>query len=143
MCENDDNLLWILGGSAFAALVMGGIVLLALSKPATQPQLLSVLELRAHLHVQSGPMQGQRIPITHALFYIGRGTQNHLTMQQKSVSRRHAQISYDGNLFTIQDTGSKTGTFVNGQAIHYAVLNSGDVIRVGDTSLQFVVPIST
>jgi len=48
------------------------------------------------------------------------------------VSARHAVFEHDGAVWTIRDTGSTNGTFVNGQPVTGAVvLRSGDRIAFG------------
>jgi serine/threonine protein kinase len=59
------------------------------------------------------------------------------------VSRRHAKIISQGNQFYIEDLGSANGTFINGtvrlaQGRPY-VLVSGDELKLGETTLKFVV----
>ena len=57
--------------------------------------------------------------------------------------RRHAKIVSQGNQFFIEDLGSANGTFINGsvrlaQGRPY-VLVSGDELKLGETTLKFVV----
>jgi serine/threonine-protein kinase len=59
------------------------------------------------------------------------------------VSRRHAKIIAQGSQFYIEDLGSANGTFINGsvrlaQGRPY-VLVSGDELKLGETTLKFVV----
>jgi serine/threonine-protein kinase len=59
------------------------------------------------------------------------------------VSRRHAKILSQGSQFFIEDLGSANGTFINGsvrlsQGRPY-VLVSGDELKLGETTLKFVV----
>ncbi len=59
------------------------------------------------------------------------------------VSRRHAKIVSQGNQFYIEDLGSANGTVINGsvrlaQGRPY-VLVSGDELKLGETTLKFVV----
>lgn len=59
------------------------------------------------------------------------------------VSRRHAKIISQANQFLIEDLGSANGTFVNGslklaQGKPYP-LASGDELKLGETTLKFVV----
>ncbi|MGZ5494638.1 MAG: FHA domain-containing protein [Thermoanaerobaculia bacterium] len=49
------------------------------------------------------------------------------------VSRRHARISVKGQSISIEDLGSKNGTWVGGQRIESAKLEDGDVIILGRT----------
>lgn len=59
------------------------------------------------------------------------------------VSRRHAKIIVQGSQFFIEDLGSANGTFING-SMKLAqgkphILVSGDELKLGETSLKFVV----
>jgi eukaryotic-like serine/threonine-protein kinase len=59
------------------------------------------------------------------------------------VSRRHAKIVTQGNQFFIEDLGSANGTFINGsvrlaQGRPYPLV-SGDELKLGETTLKFVV----
>jgi serine/threonine-protein kinase len=59
------------------------------------------------------------------------------------VSRRHAKIVAQGSQFYIEDLGSANGTVLNGSQklsqgkLH--PLNSGDELKLGETTLKFVV----
>lgn len=59
------------------------------------------------------------------------------------VSRKHARIMVRGGQFLIEDLGSANGTFINGrlrlkpEELH--ALESGDLIRIGQTTLQFLI----
>ena len=59
------------------------------------------------------------------------------------VSRRHAKIIARGQRFIIEDLGSSNGTFINDhirlQAQMQHVLQSGDLVRLGSTSLKFMI----
>ncbi|MFN7930960.1 MAG: protein kinase [Blastocatellia bacterium] len=59
------------------------------------------------------------------------------------VSRRHAKIIAHGQQFIIEDLGSSNGTFINDrirlQAKMQHVLQSGDKVRLGSTSLKFLI----
>jgi len=62
---------------------------------------------------------------------------------QTKVSRRHARIWREGEIFMVEDLGSVNGTVVN-DMIHLAprqphALDSGDRIRIGETTLHFLV----
>ncbi len=59
------------------------------------------------------------------------------------VSRRHAKIVSQGSQFFIEDLGSANGTFINGTVRLSQgkphVLESGDELKLGETTLKFVV----
>jgi DNA-binding winged helix-turn-helix (wHTH) protein len=53
-----------------------------------------------------------------------------------SVSRRHARIVISGARATLEDLGSKNGTFLQGRAVtEPSVLNDGDRVRIGTVEL--------
>jgi ABC transport system ATP-binding/permease protein len=70
--------------------------------------------------------------------FIGRDNTNQVVLDHPSISRRHAEISRQGNGFALRDLGSANGTFVNGQRIvGWISLNAGDVIQVGPFKLVY------
>lgn len=71
---------------------------------------------------------------------IGRSSDSDLVSLDLRVSRRHASILRDGQTgaFRIVDEGSSLGVYVNQKPIQEALLQDGDVIRVGDSIYSFV-----
>ena len=59
------------------------------------------------------------------------------------VSRRHAKIIAQGSQYFIEDLGSANGTFLNGSLKlpqgKPHLLTSGDELKLGETTLKFVV----
>jgi diguanylate cyclase (GGDEF)-like protein len=56
-----------------------------------------------------------------------------------SLSRHHATFRFGGDAATLQDAGSRNGTFVNGRRIDGAVrLESGDRIQIGGVHCKFL-----
>jgi serine phosphatase RsbU (regulator of sigma subunit)/pSer/pThr/pTyr-binding forkhead associated (FHA) protein len=89
------------------------------------------------LHVRDSA--GSRVvPIDHTPFTIGRGTTSDLQLGSADASRNHAEIVLEDDRFTISDSGSRYGTFVNGEKITSAALSSGDRIRIGSGDLEIV-----
>lgn len=62
--------------------------------------------------------------------YIGRTSDNNLCFENKFVSSKHARLTYDGSSWTIADTGSTNGTYVNGYRVESKNLNAGDHIYI-------------
>lgn len=71
---------------------------------------------------------------------IGRNPGNELRVNNPSISRKHARISYDVQLgqCSISDLKSSNGTYVNGNRIQTQRLVDGDRIRVGEFPFDFV-----
>jgi two-component system, cell cycle response regulator len=85
-----------------------------------------------------GPDLGRRIELGTAPFQIGRSARNDLFIDQESVSRNHARITFDGRTHWVQDMNSTNGTFLNDEAIREHELRDGDQIRIGQTILKFM-----
>ena len=58
-------------------------------------------------------------------------------MGDPGASRQHAEIRRDGAQFVVADLGSTNGTLVNDREIREHVLQDGDRITIGRTTLQF------
>ncbi len=69
---------------------------------------------------------------------LGRGPESDLVLTNPRVSRRHAQLTWDGQRFLIRDLGSKNGTRINGAAVTAPrPVNDGDSLELADSRLQF------
>ena len=69
---------------------------------------------------------------------IGREPPATIQIEGRGLSRHHARIQLSDAEATLEDLGSKNGTYVNGQRISIPVrLSDGDEIRLGATSLTF------
>jgi hypothetical protein len=68
---------------------------------------------------------------------IGRYPENQLVINDRRVSRQHAQIRAINGNFVLFDLNSSGGTFVNGDRINQRVLNPGDVISLAGVPLVY------
>ncbi len=68
---------------------------------------------------------------------IGRTPDNTLALDHKSVSRRHARIEADASGIVLTDLGSHNGTRVGDRLVSRHVLQSGDVVGLGEILLKF------
>lgn len=62
---------------------------------------------------------------------LGRGTHNHLMVDDPGVSRSHCKLVIDGTRVQLVDLKSTNGTYVEGQRIEEIVLEHGHQIVVG------------
>jgi pSer/pThr/pTyr-binding forkhead associated (FHA) protein len=93
-------------------------------------------------------LRGQRrIPLEAGESILGRDPGAAVHLDDPSVSRRHARILVADEGATIEDLGSKNGTFLDEQKVEQAVmLADGARLRVGTVELTvriFPVPDST
>jgi DNA-binding winged helix-turn-helix (wHTH) protein len=81
---------------------------------------------------------GEEVALRDGENLIGREEGAAVWIESASVSRRHARIVVSGGQATLEDLGSKNGTFVRGQRLTSAVvLANGEEIRVGVVPLRF------
>jgi diguanylate cyclase (GGDEF)-like protein len=66
---------------------------------------------------------------------IGRGTTAHIRMTDEGISREHCHIQIEGERMVLQDLGSTNGTFCQGARIDKHVLEDGDKILVGSSTV--------
>jgi adenylate cyclase len=76
---------------------------------------------------------------------LGRSRTNHIVLEDKKVSRRHAIIHPQGQSeFWLVDLGSINGTYVNERRVAQPVqLQHQDRIQIGQFQLQFIQPRSS
>src|SRR5438477_3635208 len=101
-------------------------------------------------------MAGAKVPLTFKIYKgdqlvreeklslsvikLGKVPSAHLKLDDETVSRMHAIIEVNGpGDVSIIDLGSTKGTFVNGQKVNKAKLQSGDTIVVGETKIELTI----
>ena len=77
------------------------------------------------------------INLTEDSFAIGRKSDNDLSIDDHTVSSRHAKIVRVQSVYFIEDLKSTNGTAVNGKPIERAQLHDADVITIGQHRLIF------
>ena len=80
---------------------------------------------------------GSRIVLGVEPIVIGRLPEGTVALSDQNVSRRHAEIRRSGSDVVVVDLGSTNGTKVNGARVQERVLEDGDDITVGTTTLRF------
>jgi hypothetical protein len=76
--------------------------------------------------------EGRRIPLGEGDNIVGRDDDVAVSFDSPTLSRRHCCIRVDGSNVTVEDLGSKNGTYVRDTRIgSAAALADGDQIRVG------------
>lgn len=71
---------------------------------------------------------------------IGRGAKCEYTINDDTISGRHARFSYHHNQWWLEDLNSTNGTFLNDERVSLAtVIVSGDELRVGQVRFLIVI----
>lgn len=91
----------------------------------------------ALLVVQRGPGAGNRFLLDTDLVKAGRHPDSEIFLDDVTVSRRHAEFARDGEAFTVTDSGSLNGTYVNRDRIDSVSLTDGDEVQIGKYRLVF------
>ena len=88
------------------------------------------------IEIVEGPEAGRQVDLTGDL-EVGRDPSAGFVLGDAQVSRRHARFRLDGDRVTIEDDGSRNGTYVNAQVVHGARrISPGDSVRLGLTVLE-------
>ena len=81
-----------------------------------------------------------RVTLEDGEHVLGRDPDLEIFLNSAGVSRRHARIRISAGQATIEDLGSKNGTFVGDQRVERPrSLGDGDIIRVGSVKLTLKV----
>lgn len=94
------------------------------------------------LKIQFKDKRNEPFWVMEKTFTIGSGDENHLVIQDDSVSKTHAKLLNHGETFTLRDMGSQAGTYVNGQRINEKEVACGDLLRVGTVELEIIDPLN-
>lgn len=86
----------------------------------------------------NGPDIGKRYILNKKVTDIGRSLSACISIADSSISRYHAIITEDSNRFTIEDTDSVNGTYINDRKIEKDILNDQDVIQIGSLILKYL-----
>ncbi len=82
---------------------------------------------------------GERVPLTHVPFSIGRGEGCDLVIPSLAVSRHHAEIRASSNgVLLLVDSGSRNGIESNGERVQQLELRPGTRFVLGDTTLELM-----
>ncbi len=96
------------------------------------------------LYVIKGQDQGSLFDIDEGKVGVGREATNQIRLHDTEVSRRHAELRYDGSVCLIVDLESSNGTFVNSHRVDgQHQLATGDRVQIGGTVMLFSDPEST
>jgi DNA-binding winged helix-turn-helix (wHTH) protein len=83
----------------------------------------------------------RQIPLSAGANILGRAPDAAVWIDAPGVSRHHARISLEGGDATIEDLGSKNGTYLGGQLVTApAGLSDGDQIRLGSVVVSYRIP---
>lgn len=97
----------------------------------------------AELVVTRGVQPGLRHPLDSHVVTLGRHPQSDITLDDVTVSRRHAEVRYIEGVYMVADVGSLNGTYLNRERVEEARMVSGDELQIGKFKLVFLVADTT
>ena len=110
--------------------VLMGVILWRAAKPLLsfrkEPEIWAILRLQ----------DGTTLPVTHWENIIGRHRRSDLVIDLPTISKNHAVLTrYDDGSWTVTDTESTSGVFVNGEQMDICALEPGDEIELGGVKM--------
>lgn len=93
----------------------------------------------ARLHVLGGSDQGRVFELRPGKdLLVGRAVDNDVCLTDIAVSRRHLELTWDGDAWVLRDRGSGNGTLINDRLEDgRCQLRDGDRIEIGNTVFRF------
>jgi pSer/pThr/pTyr-binding forkhead associated (FHA) protein len=92
----------------------------------------------ASLIVRSGTQAGDAFALHDQLTRLGRHPDSEISLDDITVSRRHAEVERTDDGYVVRDAGSLNGTYLNAERIDAEVLlHQGDELQVGKFRLVF------
>lgn len=88
------------------------------------------------IFVLSGPDVGMSFDV-HAGSVLGRAEDCAVALHDASVSRQHARLECEANVWTVVDMKSRNGLFDEGERVDAVVLGDGVEFRLGEVLLRF------
>lgn len=90
--------------------------------------------------VHRGPGEGAEYVLDPrtSVVGIGRAEESDIFLDDVTVSRRHAEIRHGAAGWSIRDTGSLNGTYVNRRRVDDHTLAPGDEVQIGKFRFAFL-----
>lgn len=90
------------------------------------------------LTVLAGAKAGTAVPIKKRSFVIGRSKECALRAGSEAISRKHCELKVADTGVTVQDLGSRNGTYVNDERIEgVRALSNGDRLKIGPLEFRY------
>jgi pSer/pThr/pTyr-binding forkhead associated (FHA) protein len=87
----------------------------------------------------TGPGKGFRFLLDSHQISIGRDIGTDISLDDVTVSRKHAQITSAEGVYKLEDTKSLNGTYVNAKIVDTHTLRLGDEIQIGKFRFIFFI----
>jgi hypothetical protein len=94
----------------------------------------------ALLIVHRGPGEGGEYPLEAGadVITVGRSPESGIFLDDVTVSRRHAEFRHGGEGWSVRDSGSLNGTYVNRKRVDSLALRGGEEVQIGKFRFVFL-----
>ncbi|UCG13867.1 MAG: cyclic nucleotide-binding domain-containing protein [Deltaproteobacteria bacterium] len=92
---------------------------------------------RFYLGLEKGLFEKSIYPLEGSMT-IGRSAENDIGLADRTVSRSHARVSFQRDVWMIEDLGSANGILFGGERVVKRALEAGDSFQIGEVSLRFI-----
>ncbi|MEO6653938.1 MAG: FHA domain-containing protein [Ilumatobacteraceae bacterium] len=89
------------------------------------------------LIVRAGSQAGERFVLDNDITRLGRHPDSEISLDDITVSRRHAEVQRTEQGYAVADSGSLNGSYVNQERVERAMLQHGDELQIGKFRLVF------
>ena len=81
--------------------------------------------------------EDQKLALPKGRTRVGRGNEADVKLNDRTLSRIHLELLFNGEKAGVRDLGSTNGSFLNGQKFQEGPLVNGDTIACGNTEIKF------
>lgn len=85
-----------------------------------------------------GKLRGKEFELKEGENSLGRSMEVDISLSVDGISKKHINITVNGESCFLEDMGSSNGTFLNGQLIKKATVKSGDKVAIPNVIFQLV-----
>jgi pSer/pThr/pTyr-binding forkhead associated (FHA) protein len=91
------------------------------------------------LTIEDDEGQQTSLELARAEYTIGRADGCSICLTERNVSRAHCVVRWTGSAWTLGDTNSYNGTYVNGErVVDVVALKGGDIIQLADYRIELL-----
>lgn len=94
----------------------------------------------ASLVIESGPRQGEVLPLERGVYVLGRAEGCAVRFDSGTMSGQHCELTVSELGVKVRDLQSSNGTAVEGRLVAEAELKDGERLVLGDVELRVVIP---
>lgn len=91
---------------------------------------------KTRVSVVAGADKGLTMDVAGKPMRVGTAPDNDLVLSDPTVSRRHCEIDPSDSKIRVRDTNSMNGVYCTGMRLYDAVVDSGVILRLGDTQIS-------